>query len=145
MQACLELLVWGDFSGYQHTSLVLSGYQTQISSGWMIQQKQPGPHQIDRSQRESPEPTGTIAQVLCHFSQQNEDHKDYRPTKRCKTSYARVLSLSLESYLYTFSKYHVPSMGLTFAKYHMKSSSAKQYMQLHYLIYLETSTSPCPL
>lgn len=56
----------------------LSGYQTQISSSWMIQQKQPGAHQIGRSQRE---PTGTVAEVLCCFSQPSEDQQRLQTNK----------------------------------------------------------------
>ena len=53
--------------GYQQSSSIVSGYQTQISSSDTSQQKQPGLCQISRSQQEQPEPSRTL-EVLCHAS-----------------------------------------------------------------------------
>jgi hypothetical protein len=57
MWTCLEVVLWCDSNlhlpGYQQPSSVVPGYQTWISSGGPIQQKQPGLCQIRRSQQGS--------------------------------------------------------------------------------------------
>ena len=108
MVTSLEIVLGGNLclSGYQQSSSVMSGYQRQISSRGMIQQTQPGLHQIFTRQQEQPESAGDArrSSLPCP-SQQNEDQqdKDVRPTKRCKATYVSTPSLtSSESYLYSF-------------------------------------------
>ena len=60
------------------------------------------------SQWEGPEPAGMPGEVLCRGAlNEVKISEDLRPTKCCKASYAGVLSLSLEPYLYSLQTTHV--------------------------------------
>ena len=99
---CLEVVLWGN------SNLHLSGYQTWISSGGMIQQKQLGLHHINMSQWGWPESAGTPGKVLCSsFLNKAKISKDTRPKKHCKASYASMSPLSVESHIHTLKTSHV--------------------------------------
>ena len=112
MWTCLKVIHWGDsnlhLSGYQQFSTVVSGYQTWIGSSSKIQQKLPGLRQIGTSQQEWPELARTPGDILCSASlSEVKICEDMRTRKFCKASYAGVLSLSIESYLYFLQTSHV--------------------------------------
>ena len=80
-----------------------------ISSSGMIQQKQPGLHCIGMNQPDCLGQAGTPG-VLCHASLNKvkvSKDENLRPKKHHKDSYASLLPLSVESYLYFLQMSHV--------------------------------------
>ena len=142
---CLEVVLWGDsnisFSGYQSSS-TMSGQQTQIRSGRMIQQKLLGLHQITTSEQDQPGPgsKGKFSPVF--LSMKHSSVKKKKKTgdqQRASKLGMKVYHLCSLSPIYTFSK-HMSSHGFCCSKTTNKSTTAKDIISLPYQISLHYRT-----
>ena len=114
------VVLWGQFqsllSGYQQSSSVVSDYQTQSSSGDMIQQKQPGLHWINTSQLEQPGAARMPWEVQCHASlNEAKISENSRSVSIAKLAIRAILTVHWV--LFIFSPNIICPMGLASVKH----------------------------
>lgn len=141
---CSSLGKFQYLSGYKQTGSVMSGYQIQISSSVMIQQKQPGHQQISKSQQKW---------LCCASLNEVNISKNRRPTTWgfVRLAMQVPLSLSIESYLYSLQTSHVLSQVLpqqntshdTTGNLHFGNSDVLPSSLLPSRLFLFTFTSNC--